>query len=121
MKRYAANSSPIDSGDLDRVITWYAPLSTQSTTGYAVVSMASQGSDRAYRVDMINDRISLGLEKVFEGAEMASNNDTWIVRFRSDVRAGWELEENSVRYTVSGPPEEIGRRMYLSVKTKRIE
>lgn len=115
MKRYAANSSPIDSGDLDRVITWYAPLSTQSTTGYAVVSMASQGSDRAHRVVMS------GLEKVFEGAEMASKNDTWIVRFRSDVRAGWELEENSVRYTVSGPPEEIGRRMYLSVKTKRIE
>lgn len=119
MKRYSANAGIIDSGDLDRVITWYAPLSTQSTTGYAVVSMVSQGTDRAHRVD--SSGYTKEKEDVYQGAEMAHRDDMWIVRYRSDVRSGWELEENSIRYKVSGPPEEIGRRMFLSVRTNRIE
>ena len=115
MKKYAANSSPIDSGDLDRVVTWYAPSSTQSASGYAAVSMVSQGTDRAHRADYIG-----GDEDQYSGADMADVDAIWIVRYRSDVRSGWELTENSIKYTVSGPPQEIGRRMYLRVKTKMI-
>lgn len=117
MRAYrAVNELRYDSGDLDRVIEWFAPGRSQSPfTGSVVSTMVSQGADRAHRK----------YRDVSEGVDgqsvVAATMDQWIVRYRGDVRAGWELEYDGRRYRVDGVPQEIGRKQWMSVMTKAVE
>jgi len=102
--------SKIDSGMLDRPITFYSPSIARSVTGHADITFVSAGTDFAYRVDGVPSED----EKNYQ--ETSSAYVTFTVRYRSDVKPSWQIDDNGIRYDVEGV-QEVGRRLYLNIRT----
>ena len=115
MIKYTATTSQIDSGSLDRQIEWFAPVQTQTSSGFAKVTYVSQGLDVAMK------QYGGSTEPNVVQQEVGMNQVVWYVRYHYEIRAGWYLVCDGQRYDVEGAPQEIGRKMHLRVTTKMVE
>lgn len=103
----------IAAGKMNRQVTLYAPTSSRSATG-------TEKSTFTKVATVWGERASLFLREATRMAGLAEGAEAkLIIRFRTDVATGWQVECDKRRYTVVSV-EDIGNREGLALLVRAI-
>lgn len=108
--------SIIDSGMLDRSISFYSPSVARSTTGQATITYNSVGTDMAIRMDGPPNETEKNFQETSEAFVF------FTIRYRTDIAIdpSWRILDDSIYYDVVGK-QEVPRRQFWIIKTLYIE
>ncbi len=99
-------------GRLDRRVTLQRRVITRDAAGGAIETWTSAFSCWAERRDV------RGSERLEAGAEVATHEATFRIRWRAGIDATWRLVEGTVAWDVEGIAE-LGRRDGLELTCRR--
>lgn len=98
-------------GSLDRRVILKCPQSVRTDSGHETNTF--EHVQEVWAAKMEKDPS----ERVIMSRETMTQIYTWVIRYRSDVRAKWRLEYNCQDYDILGVTE-IKRKGYLEIKTQ---
>ena len=107
----------MNAGKLDRRVKLYSPAIARSSTGQQIESFSLVGEVWAQFKD------GKGSEGFEADQKKSITHVAFIIRYRSDVKPNWELEENSQRYQITAIQEVsipgVSRQRFQALFSKR--
>lgn len=105
-------------GRLDRRITLQVATRARDASGSWTESWANVATDP---VVWAGKRDTLGSERVQSGAETATADTVFVIRWRADLTASHRVVDDAgAAWDIIAPPTELGRRDGLELTCRRV-